>query len=79
MSVNGVGSIEGTSVAAGIERARFVGGAWLRLRALSETRLVSYPSDSGVTAMVEKPEEAKDEVTRMPKVSPGCRRFWYST
>ena len=56
-SVNG-GSVEGTNVAAGIERAGLVGAAGLGLRA---TQLASSPSDSTFAAPEEKPEDDEDD------------------
>ncbi|KAH0840211.1 hypothetical protein J3R83DRAFT_1213 [Lanmaoa asiatica] len=60
-SVNGGGSVEGASVAAGIERAGLVGVAGLGLRALPERQLASSPSDSALAVPEEKPGEAEDE------------------
>lgn len=73
-SVNGGGSIEGVSVAAGIEKAALVGVAGLGLTALPEPDPVSSPSDSAFAAPEAKPEEAvgEDQGTQS-EVSVVCR------
>lgn len=60
-SLNGGGSVEGVSVAAGIERAGLVGVAGLGLRALPETQSLLSPSEGALGAPEEKSEGAEDE------------------
>lgn len=60
-SVNGGGSFDGLTVAAGIEKAGLIGAAGLGLRALPETQLVSSPRDRALTPPEAKPEGAVDE------------------
>ena len=55
-------------------RAGSVGRAVLGLRALSQPQLASSPSDSTLSATEEKPEEAKNENRKVPRVSPRHRR-----
>lgn len=60
-SVNGGGSTEGASVAAGLEKAGLIGVAGLGLRALPETQRSVSPSESALAVPEEKPDETADE------------------
>ncbi|KAN0097147.1 hypothetical protein V8E55_001593 [Tylopilus felleus] len=61
-SVNGGGSVEGASGAAGwVDKAGMVGTTGLALRVLPEMRLSSSPSESALAAPEEKPDETVDE------------------
>ena len=60
-SVNGGGSVEGACVAAGIEKAGFIGVAGLGLRTLPETQLASSPSDTALATPEEKGDEIVEE------------------